>query len=747
MKKVKSFITVILALLLTFSCCSISFADAEPSAKLYSIYGDGMLFQHNKKAVISGTAKGGTDISYIVKDSDGKAVAQGSGKAESDNTFAVSFDAPDAGYEEYTIEMYQNGNLFTTIKDVVFGELWLASGQSNMHIFLRFSKDGIEMVNKGETGSENIRILDMPLVPGYSADRGVVGLPGNTTNCPSPLKPQKDIYGANWFKGNSTKIYDITALGYFFACKLQKELDMPVGILCDYLGGSGITPWLSREAIDSDKTVKSDLGLDYISEKKWDETADYNNMTVMTTLYNKKTAPLTAFNIAGMIWYQGESDCSWHYGRYTRAIELLQNSLTKEFKYDNGKLPVIAATFADYSGGSLNSFRLLGAELGDFAKADYSSRAAVSLSDLPLEYTDATQAIHPYDKKPVGERMADSAISLVYKKNSFSPSSPIIDKAEIKEDGIYIKFSGCCDGLICPDKAIHGFTICSKNGVYVPAKAEIISKDTVRVYSENVKKPVAAMYSQGQITGRSNLFSSVNGQKYMPVCHTVTDREYTDNIWQDCGWTDCDCDSIWHQESLTVAGYYKTWNAENATVKTVPEAAYSGDAGLSITSDRQNFSINPASHWFDKESNKNQLFANFNTNLKGFTSFSVMLKNDGKKDVTLDKAKIFSGDKIYFCPRISGTKDISVTVPNDGKWHKVTFDLDNLQINGKKMPFTFTRRILKNVTDIKFEFSGEGTSQFYFDDVQFAPYTYGVSLIRIAGLDIVTMIHRLFTAE
>ncbi len=721
----KKIISYILALAVAFLSFSVAFASNETDARLYNIYGDDMLFQQNEKAVLSGTAEPGSEISCKVY---GKGVLFAESKGLSDGEFEISFDAPSGGYDEYTIEMYQNGKLFDTLSGVVFGELWIAGGQSNMHIFLRFSKTGMEMTANNEYGSKNIRVLDMPLIPSY-----------NGSEDKTPYEPQKDIEGANWFSTDCEKVYNITAVGYFFAQKLQKELNMPVGIICNYLGGSSILPWLSRKAIDSDSEVKKDIGKEYIKKSAWKDD-NINSYSDMTALYNKKTAPLTKFHVAGMIWYQGESDCTWTYGRYSRAIDLLQRSLSEDFDYKNGKMPIIVSAFADNSLGGNNKLRFLSAELGEFVQKDYSSRSLVTISDVSLDYTAESQAVHPINKKPVGERMAIAAENLVYGKKITASCAPILKSTEIIGNEMVLTFENVGEGLVFDGKKINGFTICGKNGVYLPADAEIVSSDTVKISNSTIEKPVAAMYSQGLITTRSNLFSSRNGEKALPVSHTITDRDYVENVWQDFGWLDCDNSQIWRHQSYSFAGFFDVWKSENANASITPSAAFSGNSGLEIIASSGDFSVSPITDCNNTVENRTEKFTNWDSNWKNYSSISLKLKNNGNKDVTFDGIKISVSDKKFFMPVVEGTDSVSCVVPADGEWHTYSFDLNNLYLNGKKSIFSFTRKALSEVSDVSFCFNSESETVLCLDDISFSSYKYANSLLRIFGFDIVEFI-------
>lgn len=731
MENMKRLISAFLAIIMMISTMIFAFASNETDAELYNIYGDEMLFQQKEKAILSGTAESGSVISCKVINAEEKTIAEASGV--SDGEFEISFDAPAGGYAEYRIEMYQNGKLFDTLSDVVFGELWIAGGQSNMHIFLRFTKTGMEMMANNQYGNKNIRILDMPLIPSYKEKES------NT-----PYEPQKDIEGANWFSADCAKVYNITGVGYFFAEKLQKELNMPVGILCNYLGGSSILPWLSRKAIDSDEEVKKDIGKEYIKKSSWKED-EINSYSDMTALYNKKTAPLTKFHVAGMIWYQGESDCTWSYGRYSRAMNLLQKSLTADFDYKGDKMPVIISAFADNSLGGNNHIRFLSAELGEFVRQDYSTRSLITINDISLEYTVESQAVHPINKKPVGERMADSAVSLVYGKKITATCAPILRKTEIKGNEMYLTFDNVGEGLVSDGKTITGFTVCGDNGVYLPADAEIVSKDTVKISNSTVENPVSAMFSQGLITTRSNLFSTRNGQKALPVNHTITDRNYVENVWQDFGWIDFENAEIWRHQSYSFAGFFNIWKSENANAMISVQAALNGNSGLEIKAEAGAFSVAPITDCFNTVENRTEKFTNWETDWRNFSSISIQLRNDGNADVTFEGIKMIVSDSKYYMPVVDGTDSVSCVVPADGDWHTYKFDLNNLCLNGKKSFVSFTRKTLSDVNDVSFCFSSDSASSLSMDDIAFSSYEFNVSPIKLFGFDIIEFFSKLFS--
>ena len=708
-----------------------SFAAEEKDARLYNVYGDSMLFQQKKDAVLAGVGTAGSEIKCVLKDSADKKITSATSKVKSDGTFSVSFTAPAGGYEEYTIELFADGEKFDSLENVVFGELWLSGGQSNMQLEMRYSVTGREMLKSGETGSKNVRYFYSEPNPVYNGDANNL-----------PYNPQKEIPGCCWFDGTDSRIFNISGVGFFFAEKLQKELDMPVGLLSGSLGGSAIAAWLPREAVEADKSVKKALGSNYVSEKDWKEDGSLSVMSDVSGMYNKKIAPLENFRPAGMIWYQGESDSSSDYGKYTKLFDVMQTSYSKLFGFEDGEMPIIISALANFAFGNLGAFQLLTAEFGDIQAQQPESRAVVPISDVPLTYYVETQSIHPAEKKPVGERMAYSAQGLVYGEDNCI-SAPVIKSSEVKDGSVYITYNYCGDTLKVKGERIHGFTICGKDGVYVPADAEIVAPDTVRVYSDSVKKPVAAMYAGGLITGRCNLYAYKDGEFVWPVLPTVTNRKYTDNIWTDFGWTDCDSEEIWREETLAVAGSYKIWEGVDADAEISPDSAYLGEGGLKITGKADSFKVSPITTFTD-ENGEEQTFLEFNKGWQYYKTMTVRVRNDGDKDVTLSGVKIYRENGKFVSPIVSGTAKTSAVIPADGEWHEITFCLNNLFFSGKLLPAVATRTYLTDVTDVEFCFEGEG-AKLSMDELSFGTTNLASPVIKLLGLGPFSLVFNLIT--
>lgn len=656
-KQIKTVLSVLLAVLILLSVVPVGMA-ADASAALYGVYSDGMLFKQNSEAVFAGTAGKDAEISCVLSDKDGNVISQGEDRTKSDGTFSVTVKTPKGGYSEYNAVFCVNGREFRTIKNIVFGELWLAGGQSNMLLTLEQSIEGREMKANGIQGSRWIRFLSAPIYPEYN---------GNSENV--PLNPQCDLKGCKWIAGDELSVYNLSAIAYFFAAKLQKSLDVPIGVIDTSVGGSAVASWLSREAIDGDKAVKDILIKrgSYIPTDKWDETT-CSIYTDMSGNFNKKIAPLKNFRLSGMLWYQGEADIMLgsYYGEYSKQIDLLQRSYSNLFQYD-GTLPIVFTQLASYGYSDDFRLQLFNTELAQFQNADENSRALMSIYDVDLIYDKATGPIHPITKEIAGERMAFCAEGLVYGKNSIYTAATV-KTVRIDDSAVYVSFKNTGDKLICDSDTIRGFSVCGENGIYLPAQAEIISDDTVKIANDNVKNPVSAAYAVSQSNGRSNLYASDNGYR-MPVSPFITDMEYSENLWKDNGWTDCDCERIWRTHTDELAGYYDIWSAENAVCRISADSAYSGDGGLSVVSSDKIFLVKPI--LTDKNG---QVLFDIDNDLSKFKTLSFKIRNNSSIKLYLNCLKITNGAK-WVAPVVLGDDICSAEIPPDGQWHTVTFDL------------------------------------------------------------------------
>lgn len=683
---------VILAAVMAF-CCLPFAASAAPAARLKNVYGSNMLFQQNEPAIFSGSAPAGSVVKAELTRS-GETVASGKSEAASDGSFEVSFTAPEGGFEEYEVSLQCNGAEFAKLTGVVFGELWVASGQSNMQYNLGGTIDGIELLESGRKISPWIRALNVPAIPGSDSD-------GNYS---VPLEPNKDIEGAYWTKGNESGIAATSAVAFFFADKLYRELGVPVGVLSIPLGGSSIVSWISREGAENDPAVKKDLEDTgkYVSASDW-KADEHNAYFDIAGNYNLKIEALSSFRPAGMIWYQGETDISWGNDRYAHAFDLMQREHTEVFGHEDGLLPIIYTQIADYDGyGTHRSVTSpFNESFGTMALERPESRSCMTIYDVPLDYIREAHRIHPGLKKPVGERMAKLAGSLVYGNEGLTTAATLKD-SYTRDGSVYAVIENAGSGLVCGkgDK-LKGFAIAGADGIYVQAEAEIVSKDTVRIYSPYVKEPASAAYAYSMNNQSANMYSAEDGEAFMPVSPFITAPDLNAEIWLDPVWADCGTQTAWHCGEE--AGYYDTWTSDKAEI--------SFDGGIKAVSSDKGFTLSPVLTY--KNGVKKVIFEDAFTSLAPYSSIRVKIKSD--TGVGIKGLKIKGKAPQYYFAKPSVTEIAA------GETAEVVFDLNELYILGNTAAKLGSNDKLIDVTDIDIMFEGEEGCDVILESVEFTP--------------------------
>ncbi len=705
---IKKIIACVLSAILVLSLAGTGFAANAPSVT-YSYYGNGMLFEQNEEAIITGTTAPGGMVYLALYDSNGSEVAKGQCQADRSGNFAVSFMAPEGGYEQYTVILSDSNGEFKRINNVVFGELWISSGQSNMQYPLAQAAVGRDMFARGELLSEWLRVLLVPAIPAYKGAEG---------NC--PLYPQTDIPGSKWVTGEDASVYNVSAVAYFFAAKLMEELDMPVGILNISLGGSSIESWLSRDAIDSDADVKNHLinkGR-YIELSQWDEFGQsiYHDMTVN---YNLKVQALKNFRVSGMVWYQGETDYMLGYNEdyYTKAFDLMQRTYTDVFEYEDGLLPIIYTQLASYGYDDTLGLVDWNINYTEMQKARPESRAVVTIYDLPLTFLPEVGAIHPETKKEIGERMAYCAGGLIYGNDNIT-SAPYVWGSEVADGSVYVKFKNTGDGLVSKGDTLYGFAVCSTDGIYVKANAEIVDRNTVKIWSDDVTSPVSASYAYSLTNGRANLFAGEKGEAILPVSQFVTDKSVGAHYWEDKIWAECDQEKIWHNDTDVTTGFYDTWTGKNADV------SVSDNCVTAVKKDnKKNFSVMP--NIFYKDGVILEPFTDVDVNYSYYGKVTFLLRNNGERDVTFKGMRFYKNDATWHSAAVDATGENSIVIPADGQWHTVTLNLNRLYLHGNEGGIIYSNKKLEEVSKIELCFSSPmaESSSVSVDNISFTPET------------------------
>ena len=493
------------------------------------------------------------------------------------------------------------------------------------------------------------------------------------------------------------------------SAELMKKLDMPVGILNSSLGGSSIASWLSRETCESDKEMTEYLTEEgqYFTKEEWDEH-NQDVYTHVTANYNQKIHPLRHFRPTGMIWYQGETDISWTDEMYGRAFTLMQKSYSELFGFEDSLMPIVYTQLAPYYYGDDTILSQRNHYYTVMQQEYPDSRAVISIHDLPLTYFIPVGVIHPECKEEVGQRMFFAAEGLVYgKRDTYTVST--VKSTEIKDSSIFVTLDNIGDGLSADGEKLLGFAICDKTGIYVPADAEIVSKNTVRIYANDVKEPVSASYAYCHSNMRSNLYATENGQLALPIGPFVTDGSYMTKAWLDQPWMDCDEKNVWFNNADPYSGFYDSWSSENASL------TFTGNY-INVKGEKD-FAISPTI--FTEADGKRFFHYNSQRDFSSYGTLTFSVRNNGEEDVTFDSFRIYRETFMWYSPEVNSSHDSCYVIPADGEWHTVTLDLNALYLYGNECGIITPNNMIKYILDMDFCFTAEGEADIDIDNFRF----------------------------
>ena len=461
-------------LLVLFSAnCLVSpqlFGQQTPnsSLRLNGMFKDNMVLQQQSKAAIWGMAKPGQMVS-IESSWDKKATA----KAGDDGKWSATIETPTAG-GPYNINIKTNDEK-KELKNVLIGEVWICSGQSNMQWKLRgFGVDHFK---------EDVEKANHPKIRFCQVDQIL------------SLQPQDDVK-ARWTVCSPKTALEFSAVAYFFGDKLRQHLDVPIGLISTNWGGSSGEAWMNQNDIAGDfPDLNTILGgydeliqLHGVSHERGRKTPKGLNHRMPSVLYNSMIHPLIPFSIRGVIWYQGESNVKKPV-QYRKLFPKLIKSWRNE--WGQGDFPFYFVQIApfQYRNEPLPVAMLREAQLQSLKVANTGMVVTMDIGDAGN--------IHPKRKKPVGERLALLALANDYGQKDLVYSGPEFTGHSIESNRVRLKFKHLGGGLASRDgKPLSHFTLAGKDKVFHPATAEI-DGDTILVSAANVAKPVAVRFGWG----------------------------------------------------------------------------------------------------------------------------------------------------------------------------------------------------------------------------------------------------------
>jgi sialate O-acetylesterase len=441
---------------------------------LASVFDDHMVLQRNVSIPVYGTANSGEEINVYLGGSEAKAIADVHGK------WKVNLPSMKAGGpHKLTIK---SSNKTLEFKDVLIGEVWLCSGQSNMAFTVKQSstgKEDIAMANNPQIRFYNMKATAWPNAKQWEADvlKRVNAL---------------DYFDSDWSACNSESAANVSAIAYHFALRLQDSLKVPVGLLLNAVGGSTTEAWIDRKSLEHHPVlvdVLSDwLNNDFVQDwcrKRAKQNLDKEGGPLQrhpfqaAYLYETGIAPLVQFPIKGAIWYQGESNA-----HNVEFHEVLFPELVKSWRKAWGyEFPFYYVQLSAINRPSWGHFRDSQRRM---LKVIPNSGMAVS-SDLGHPTN-----VHPKNKKSVGIRLAKLALAKTYNFN-LECNGPIPIKIDMKKGQAIVYFDHANGLKSSNESEIKGFEIAGIDGVYVKAKVRVKENKLVLI-NKSIKEVADVRY-------------------------------------------------------------------------------------------------------------------------------------------------------------------------------------------------------------------------------------------------------------
>ena len=452
---------------LTLLALSVTLVRAE--VVLPSIISNGMVLQRGAPAPVWGWADAGEEVTVEFGGQAKKAMPG------PDRKWMVYLDPLEANATPRSMTI--SGKNEILIENILVGEVWIASGQSNMD----WSFDRIAPTERefAESQREN------PLVRAFH----VYG------NLKAGI-PMDDTVGV-WKNAAQmvTKPNSVSAVGFFFALDLAKSLGIPVAILDVNWGGQKIEPFLAPEGYRAAglpfkepvrRVSRNNQQAPQIGIKTALNVPKNLYSVAENFIYNAMVAPLAPYAVQGTIWYQGESNRGSH--DYFKKLQALSAGWSQVFRVKDMPFLLVQIAPYDYSKGTDPSSSLLSDTIWD---AQYKAADSISgVAVIPIHDTDITiKNVHPIHKRVVGERLAASALKNQYQKEGVVASAPRFQSASREGSKMVVSFRGILNGLTTSDGQAPSWFELSADGVsFVSAQAEI-KGNTVLVSAESIPEP------------------------------------------------------------------------------------------------------------------------------------------------------------------------------------------------------------------------------------------------------------------
>ena len=432
---------------------------ASAKVVLPKVLGSNMVLQQNADVNLWGKAD--ADAKVTVKVSWDKAKIKTT--ADENGNWAVKVATPAGSFDKYTISISDGEEI--VLKNVMIGDVWITSGQSNMEMPIKGwdrqpTENAKEFIFSATKYADQIRMFTVPRARSYNEDK-------------------EDCVGGEWFCAAPKSVAEMSAVAYLFAYNLVGKVDFPIGIITSNWGGTRIESWMPMKALE-----------DVLSKEQLEHKHKIHSIKP-SELYCAMIAPIRKYNARGFLWYQGCSNLGDidHY-------DIMQARMVQQWREDWGdtenKMPFYFTMIAPHSYGNSRAIAYpLFVECQQRALANIPNCAMAATTDTGEEV-----CIHPAKKNEVGERMAAFALRDLYGQGGVDVVAPTYESMRVDKNTAIVTLKNVGVG-IQPGygKWVKGFEVAGADKVFHPANAHVSGHRELRVWSDKVQEPVAVRYA------------------------------------------------------------------------------------------------------------------------------------------------------------------------------------------------------------------------------------------------------------
>jgi sialate O-acetylesterase len=465
--------------------------------QLTSVFASHALFQHSAPLRIRGIADA-TVCAEIRQES--KVLAAGHATPDQNGYFEISVMTPSASFMPCTMAVTTEKDSIL-LTDILFGELWIAGGQSNM-----------ELPNGEHPDYEQHR-------PDFIA-AGIRAYHPYPFSFDDPMPRTPELMGeGSWLSPAQEGFADVSALASVFAGRIREELNLPVGFLNLNRGGSRLETWLPDRVRDGALNDYLEKIGRLPTDENWNSFSDRplladKNFQQFSAYYNRAVAPLAGISVRGVLWYQGESNCAEHckHNSYPTLLKLLRTSWREDFGIPGEPFPFYVSTLVPYNAGDTTTLMRgrFNVALIDLAKqypADYHVIPNADLSPAWAVHT-KNHPVHPVHKYVLGERFSRMVLASFYRHgNPADAQAATLAHVERANGALTLRFNNVGSGLTIQGEAPRGLYVADSKGHYLPARCEILAPDILRLWHPGIPTPQDAAYAMVAAETRCNLFA------------------------------------------------------------------------------------------------------------------------------------------------------------------------------------------------------------------------------------------------